>query len=37
MYCTYTSSFKKDRNRVNWLFIMKTKLRSRVLKLVMMK
>jgi len=30
VYYTYTSSFKKDRSRVDWLYVLKTKLRGRV-------
>ena len=30
MYYTYTPSFRKDRNRVDWLFLMKTKPNSHV-------
>jgi hypothetical protein len=30
VYYTYTHSFKKDRSEVNWLSILKTKLRGRV-------
>jgi hypothetical protein len=30
VYCINTSNIKKDRNKVDWLFIMKIKLRSHV-------
>jgi hypothetical protein len=30
VYYTYTLSFLKDRSRVNWLSVLKTKLRGRV-------
>jgi hypothetical protein len=30
VYYTYTPSFKKDHNKIDWLFIVKTKLRSHV-------
>jgi len=30
MYYTYTLSFRNDCNRVDWLFVMKTKLSSHV-------
>lgn len=30
VYYTYTHSYRKDHNRVNWLFVVKTKSRSHV-------